>query len=327
MMPKPHRFQWVLPALFALSTAMAWAAPAGAQLGAGEDAPRLMAPGELQALPSDPPDRRIAYGGEASQYGELRLPSGPGPHPVAILVHGGCFKAEYATVRDLAPMGDALKAVGIATWNVEYRRLGEPGGGWPGTYLDVGRAVDHLRTLAGEHELDLRRVALVGHSAGGHLALWAAARSRLPAGSALRFEDPLPVRGALNLAGPVDLTANIEGYEELCRDRVITGLLGGAPTEAPDRYAQASPIRWLPLGLPQVLLIGEHEAFVPRPLMEAYEQAAIRTGDRVQLIVVQGVGHFEIANPRAQTWPQVESVIRSLLDGRLPMETPAAGRR
>jgi len=325
MMLRPRRLLEVPTALLALSTAIACAAPARAQRGEEASAPRLMAPGELQALPSDPPDRRVAYGGEASQYGELRLPPGPGPHPVAILVHGGCFKAEYATLRDLAPMGDALKAAGIATWNVEYRRLGEPGGGWPETYLDVGRAVDHLRALAGEHALDLHRVALVGHSAGGHLALWAAARGRVPAGSAIRFEDPLPVRGVLNLAGPVDLTANIDGYEGLCRDSVITGLLGGTPAGTPERYAQASPIRLLPLGLPQVLLIGEYEAFVPRPLMEAYEQSAIRAGDRVQLIVVPGVGHFEIASPRAQTWPQVESVIRSLLDGRLPTETPAAG--
>lgn len=110
---------------------------------------------------------------------ELRVPSGPGPHPVAVLIHGGCFKAAYATLRDLAPMADALKATGIATWNIEYRWLGEPGGGWPGTYLDVGRAVDHLRALAGQHPLDLGRVVVVGHSAGGHLATWAAARARV----------------------------------------------------------------------------------------------------------------------------------------------------
>jgi acetyl esterase/lipase len=281
---------------------------------------RVMAPGELQAIPSRPPDHRVAYGPEPSQYGELRIPSGSGPHPVVVLVHGGCFKAAYATLRDLAPMGDALKAVGIATWNIEYRRAGEPGGGWPGTYLDVARAIDHLRVIAGLHQLDLDRLVMVGHSAGGHLAMWAAARARVPQGSVIGAVNPLRTRGVINLAGPVDLTANIAGYESLCRDTVITGLLGGTPATVPERYAQASPIKLLPTGTLQVLLWGEHEDFVPRPLAEAYVRAATQSGDQVRLIVIPGVGHFETASPRSTTWPRVESVIRTLLDGRMPVD-------
>ncbi|HEX6322499.1 MAG TPA: alpha/beta hydrolase [Vicinamibacterales bacterium] len=277
-----------------------------------------MAPGELAKLPVDPADLRVQYGSSANQYGELRIPSGQGPHPVVVLIHGGCFKASYATLRDLAAMADALKTAGIATWNVEYRRVGEEGGGWPGTYRDVGAAVDHLRVLARQHPLDPGRTVIVGHSAGGHLAMWAAARSRVPAGSEIHSADPLRVRGVLNLAGPVDLTANIAGYEGLCRDAVVTGLMGGTPSEVPDRYAQASAIRLIPFGVPQVLLMGEHEDFVPRPLAESYARAAAQAGDSVRLIVIPGVGHFEIASPRATTWPRVESVIRSLLDGRLP---------
>lgn len=281
-------------------------------------APAVMAPGELQALPSNPADLREAYGNDSSQYGELRLPSGSGPHPVVVLVHGGCFKAAYATLRDLAPMGDVLKEAGIATWNIEYRRTGQPGGGWPGTYLDVANAVDHLRAIAQQHSLDLNRVVLVGHSAGGHLAMWAAARSRVPQESAIHSSDPLPVRGVLDLAGPLDLTANIAGYQAMCRDTVITGLLGGSPAQVAERYAHASPIRLVPLGIPQVLLMGEHEDFVPRNIAEAYVSAAARAGDQVRLIVIPGVGHFEIASPRASTWPRVMSVIQSLLDGKLP---------
>lgn len=281
-----------------------------------------MSPQDLQALPASAPDRRVAYGDDSSQYGELRVPAGRGPHPVAVLIHGGCFKSTYATLRDLGAMADALKADGVATWNVEYRRVGHAGGGWPGTYLDVGRAVDHLRTLALEHPLDLGRIAVVGHSAGGSLAMWVAARSRLPAGSSLHLASPLPVRGVIDLAGPVDLTANIEGYQTLCRDTVITGLLGGTPAAVPERYAHASAIRLLPLGVPQVLVIGEHEDFVPRPLMEAYATAAARAGDSVRLVVIPRAGHFEIASPRASTWPQIRSAIRSLLEGRLPPRSP-----
>src|SRR5262249_47498167 len=134
------------------------------------NAPKGLA--EFQALPSQPADYKIAYGEDPNQYAELKVPSSDGSHPVVILIHGGCWKAAYATLRDLAPMADALKADGIATWNIEYRRLPQPGSGWPGTYLDVGRAVDHLRAIATEHKLDLRHVVALGHSAGGHLALW-----------------------------------------------------------------------------------------------------------------------------------------------------------
>jgi acetyl esterase/lipase len=238
----------IAPTLVALALASGCAAgrapPASTPPLSARSAPGLM----LNTLPASSPDHRLFYGGEASQFGDLRLPRGSGPYPVAILIHGGCFKAAYASNRDLAAMADALRNDGIATWNIEYRRLGEAGAGWPGTYLDVARAVDHVRVLAAPYMLDLRRVVLVGHSAGGHFAMWAAARSRLPADSQLRTPDPLSIRGAVNLAGPVDMTANIAGYEGLCRDKVITGLLGGSPAEVPQRYAQTSPIHLLPLG-------------------------------------------------------------------------------
>ena len=283
----------------------------------------LMTPRELDDQPSRAPDRRIAYGADTSQYGELRVPTGRGPHPVVVLIHGGCFKAAYATSKYFGAMGDTLKSGGIATWNVEYRRLGQPGGGWPGTYLDVGKALDHLRVLAPEHNLDLNRVVVVGHSAGGHLAMWAAARARVPAGSALRVATPLKVRGVIDLAGPLDMSANIAGYQALCGDTVITAMLGGTPATVPERYAQASPIKLLPLGIPQVIVLGEHEDFVPLPFAQAYTRAAAQAGDSVRLVVIPGVGHFEIASPRTSTWPLVESSIRALLDGRLPPDKSA----
>src|SRR3954470_19817978 len=118
----------------------------------------LITPEALQALPHQPPDLRIAYGTDSSQYGELRVPGGAGPYPLVVLIHGGCFKAAFATAEYFGAMADALKLDGVATWNIEYRRLGESGSGWPGTYLDVGHAVDHVRTFAGDHHRDLDRV-------------------------------------------------------------------------------------------------------------------------------------------------------------------------
>src|SRR6478752_1234869 len=127
------------------------------------------------------PGERIPYGKGTLQFGDLRVPDGPGSHPVAILVHGGCWSAklgqlpEAATSLDLLrPLAAALVQNGIATWNVEYRRLGNDGGGWPGTYEDLANATDFIRELAPKHHLDLQRIVLVGHSSGGHLALWLA---------------------------------------------------------------------------------------------------------------------------------------------------------
>ena len=277
----------------------------------------LMTPRDLQSLPSRPPTARVAYGPDSSQYGELRVPPGPGPHPVAILVHGGCFKAMYANLRELGAMGDTLAAEGIASWNIEYRRLGQPGAGWPNTYLDVGRAVDHLRVLAPAHALDLGRVALVGHSAGGHLAMWAASRERLAPESELYARDPLAIRGVIDLAGPVDMTVNVPGYQAGCGDSVITQLLGGRPEAVPVHYADASASSRLPLGVAQVLVIGEHEGFVPRAVGERYVAAARKAGDPARLLYLPGMGHFELAMPTTPAWGPVAAAIRGLVDGNV----------
>jgi len=126
------------------------------------------------------------------------------------------------------------------------------------------------------------------------------------------------VRGVVDLAGPVDMTANIQGYEALCRDTVITSMLGGTPAMVPERYRQASAISLLPIGIPQVLVVGTHEDFVPLPLVQAYAGAARRAGDSVRIMVPAGAGHFELASPRSSAWPKIQSAIRSLLLGRLP---------
>jgi acetyl esterase/lipase len=270
---------------------------------------------EFQAISYAAPDHRLAYGASASQFGELRVPTGSGPHPVVVLIHGGCWKQPYASLKELGPLGDALKADGIATWNIEYSRLYESGSGWPGTYQDIGRAVDHLRVMAGEYRLDLNRVVIVGHSAGGHLAMWTGGRSRLSKESQLFAANPLPVRGVINLAGTMDMKDNIENMQAGCQDAVVTSMLGGEPQQVPERYAQASAINLLPLGIPQLLIWGEHEDFIPLPLAQKYVNAATQAGDAVSIIVVPGVGHFDLASPFTASWPLLRSSIKELLYG------------
>lgn len=268
---------------------------------------------QFQALPSNPADYRISYGKDENQFGDLRVPSGAGPYPIAILIHGGCWKADFATLRDLAPMADALKADGIATWNIEYRRLFQTGSGWPGTYLDVSKSVDYVRSIAADKKLDLTRVIVIGHSAGGHLATWVAARARLSTASPLYVKDPLPIRGVIDLAGTGDMEAFIQFEQQGCHGAVVEEMLGGKPIDVPEHYAQASAIKMLPLGIPQILIWGKNDDIAPIFLGERYMLAAKQAGDPVRLVSIPDVGHFEIASPLATTWPAVRSEIVALL--------------
>lgn len=270
-----------------------------------------MSPQQFQALPVTHGDTRITYGPDPENFGDLRLPSGRGPFPVAVLIHGGCFRAEFARSDELSQMAEALRKDGVATWNIEYRRLGQPGGGWPGTYLDVGAGIDKLRDLAKSHPLDLSRVVVVGHSAGGHLAHWSAARGKLLAGSPLAAENPVVPRGIVNLAGLPDLREHVAEYEAECMAPVIQQMLGGTPAAVPVNASAAAPTDRLPLGVRQTIVLGDHENFVPRPIAEAYLAKARAAGDEGALVLIPAAGHFEIAAATSRAWPRVG---RAILD-------------
>lgn len=232
----------------------------------------------------------VRYGADALRRGELRLPPGPGPFPVAVVIHGGCWLAKMDSLKGTSALADALTQRGLATWNVEYRRLGNSGGGWPGTFEDVAAAVDHLRMLAANHPLDLSRVIVVGHSAGAHLALWAASRPRLPppwgGPSALR-----PV-GVVAIDGPGELAPLIGMDEQICGQPVVVPLLGGTPQERPDEYRVATPRQQLPLGMAQFFVVAELG-----DLMQAYIADARAAGDRVEVLSAPGAGHFDVITP------------------------------
>jgi len=273
-------------------------------------------PLDLATAPVPSGARRIAYGPDPLQFGELRLPSTKGPHPVAIVVHGGCWLAKLGNMDERAvamdnmrPLAAALTDSGIATWNVEYRRLGNVGGGWPGTFRDVANAADFLRTLAREHQLDLTRVISIGHSAGGHLAMWLAARPKVPKTSEVYTSNPLRLTGVVNLDGPADLKATLPLQQPVCGSPVITDLLGGSPDERPERYRDASPVELLPFGVRQVFFAGRMFAAHVAP----YEMVVKPTGDALQTTVFGDAGHFVFIDPKSDVWPQVLRSVRSLL--------------
>lgn len=283
---------------------------------AAPTADAVMTAQQLLALPHRAPDYKIAYGDDSSEYGELRVPATAGPHPLVILIHGGCWR-EFSSAPSIAPIADALKDDDIATWSIEYRRLHQPGGGYPGTYLDVAHAIDFVRTLAPKYHLDLDRVIVAGHSAGGHLAAWAAARSRIQAGTPLYVANPLPLRGLVNLSGTPDMAASLPGLPSpnACGEDVVTEMLGGSPDAVPDRYAQVSAIAMLPLGIPQALFWGARDDQIPLNVAERYTRAARELGDPVRLVVDSSAGHFEPASPTSKLWPAVHTAMRELLDG------------
>ena len=211
-------------------------------------------------------------------------------------------------------MSDALRNAGVATWNIEYRRADSEGGGWPGTFSDIGAAIDHLREIAPRYQLDLNRVVAVGHSAGGHLALWAAARPRLESNSMLFTKHPLRLRGAVNLAGPSDLhTFPIDHMQKVCGSVPTLKLFGGSVEEFAARYRDGSPAALLPIGVPQILITGSLDHLVPPKFGQSYEAMARRSGDRVEMIVIEGAGHFEVIAPTTPAWPIVQERVLSLV--------------
>lgn len=263
----------------------------------------------LDAAPPKAP-HRIAYGVDPQQFGDLWLPHEPGPHPLLVFIHGGYWRARY----DLGHAGflcQAFAQAGIAVWNVEYRRLGNPGGGYPGTFQDVARAIALGSELADRFALNIQRgVAVAGHSAGGHLALWAAGAHRLPLDHPLRAPDPLPLCAAISLGGITDLR---RAWEMALSDQVVTELLGGGPDQVPERYAAASPIERLSLGVPQIIMHGTEEEVVPTEFAERYAEAARAAGDDISLLWLPGMGHFDPIDPRSPAWPIVHGAVAQAL--------------
>jgi acetyl esterase/lipase len=251
-----------------------------------------------------PAGERIAYGEAPQQFGELRLPSSDRtkPYPVVVVIHGGCWRSEY-DLGHIRPVADALTADGFATWTIEYRRLGDAGGGWPGTLEDVGRAVDALRDLAESKPLDLGRLTTLGHSAGGHLALWAAARRNLPAGGPLAASNPLPVHRVVGLAAISDLARYAEG----------SGNCNAAARELtaadPERLRASSPIELLPLRLPVHLVHGVGDSIVFLEQSERFAAAARAKGDTVEVHAVPGAGHFDVIAPWSGAWAKVREAL------------------
>ncbi len=272
-----------------------------------DDAPEVGAP--AQTVPVDGGSgearrQRLAYGDHDEAFGDLWLPAGAeGLVPTVVLVHGGFWRQDFGL--DLMDgLAESLVAAGYGAWNVEYRRVGGRGG-WPETFLDVAAAVDHLADpFPGADAVavpDPDRIAVVGHSAGGHLAGWVAARHRLPADAPGAAPTIRPVV-CLPQAGVLDL---VRCAREGVGGSACPDLLGGGPDELPERYATASPAELVPTGVPTVCVHGSADRIVPLSQSEAFVAAATAAGDEAEVVVVDGADHFAVIDPGHPAWQVV----------------------
>ena len=261
---------------------------------------------QVAALPAPPADARLSYGPDSLQTGELRLPKGKGPFPVVVLIHGGCWLSQY-DAHYVAAMATALAADGFAVWTPEFRRVGNPGGGYPGTFLDVARAVDFVRDIARTHAIDTSRVVLAGHSAGGQLVLLTAARKTLKASHPLATAAPLPITGVVSIDGITDLA----GYAGTTGcNAAVPQLMDGMPPQQLERYALMSPSELVPLRVRSRIVQGALDVTVPMSQAKSFVAKATAAGDDAQLVLLEHSAHFDPVAPISADWPAVLNAIR-----------------
>jgi acetyl esterase/lipase len=251
---------------------------------------------DILSLPPPPADFRLAYGSDPNQFGDLRLPKTKGPFSVVMNLHGGFWRAKY----DLAHAGHlcaAITQLGFATWNVEYRRVGNEGGGWPGTLEDVVSAYRFVPQMAKHHPLDASRVLVMGHSAGGQLALCMAAH------------EP-SVERVISLAGVLDLDRACQMH--LSNDAVVE-FLGGTPSTVAEHYQEADPMK---LAIPkarQAVVCGTVDGVVPPDFSSKYAEVKKKRGEEVALTEIARADHFDLIDPRSAAWKQVAQSVQTLL--------------
>lgn len=263
---------------------------------------------DVMVQAATPADVVLAYGAHPEQFAELRLPGGIGPHPVVVLIHGGCWMADY-DIAHIRPLADAISALGYATWSLEYRRPDGQGDPWPSTFTDAALGLDELRMVAEENDLELDQLTVLGHSAGGQLALWLAARPGFGPDHPLHMPEPLPVARVLALAPITDLGAFAE-VEQGC-NAGARRVVGGAPQQWPDRFRAVSPIDNLPLQTRVELIHASADRIVPMAQSQGFAARFEQAGGRVYLHAVpEPAGHFDLILSYGAGWRVLEDLLR-----------------
>jgi acetyl esterase/lipase len=276
-------------------------------------APKLLTWPDLVKRPKPSPDATIAYGPDQMQKVDVWRPKGKGPFPVVVMVHGGCWTTSIADRGLMNWVADDLRKDGIAVWNIDYRGVDRAGGGYPGTFEDAAKATDALSANAATFNFDTRRIVAIGHSAGGHLALWLAARAKLPAASPLHSSAPLRIDHVISLGGLPDLEATAATPANGCGTEVVAKLVGMPSAARADVYADTSVPRLLPLGIAQDLVNGREDRIIPFPFATDYVAKAKAAGDTALLHTVPATGHVELVAPETPAWAEAKRLIAAAL--------------
>lgn len=293
--------------------ALLLAAPAAAQTPTQPALPTLLGPRNALAVPAARPDETFSYGDAETQKVELFLPKTKADapdalRPVIVTIHGGCWRKDLPGREQMRAAAGAFVEKGWAVWNIGYRRVDEAGGGYPGTYQDIAHAIDLLKEHAAANKLDLGRVVFFGHSAGGHLALWAASRGRI-AGGPLKMDDPVKPRGVVSVGGIGDLKTFAQEINLQCGDDTVAKLTGEASDERKDVFADTSPAALLPTGVPVVMLHGVFDSVAIPFIGLVHATAARKAGDRAEVQIAPQSGHFEVIVPGTPAFAQALAAV------------------
>ncbi|MEG8046853.1 alpha/beta hydrolase [Sphingomonas aerolata] len=275
--------------------------------------PKLLTWPDLVKRPKPSPDVTIAYGPDQMQKVDVWRPKGKGPFPVVVMVHGGCWTTSIADRTLMNWVADDLRKDGIAVWNIDYRGVVRAGGGYPGTFEDAAKATDALSANAATFNFDMRRIVAIGHSAGGHLALWLAARAKIPAASPLHSSAPLRIDHVISLGGLPDLEATAATPANGCGTEVVAKLVGTPSAARADVYADTSVPRLLPLGIAQDLVNGREDRIIPFPFATDYVARAKAAGDTAVLHTIPATGHVELVAPETPAWAEAKRLIAAAL--------------
>jgi acetyl esterase/lipase len=246
-------------------------------------------------------DAMIPYGTENNQQISVWLPEEQGPHKTVLMVHGGCWTTEIADLTLMDWIADDLRQDGYAVWNIDYRGV-DVGGGYPNTFLDAAAAADALREHAAEYHLDLGNIVAIGHSAGGHLALWLASRHKLLRDSPLFRDEPLPIAHVVSLGGLPDLELTAATPENGCGTEVIDQLTGG-------HFSDTSIPHLLPIGVPQDHITGQQDRIIPLNLTRDFVAKARAAGDHSAIAEPGRTGHVELIAPESAAWTLAKEAI------------------
>jgi acetyl esterase/lipase len=280
------------------------------------DPPALMTWPDLMNRPLPKATKRIAYGPGPQQFADLWLPQGAGPFPVVLMIHGGCWQSDVASLEIMNYAAEALRQDGIAVWNIEYRGVDRPGGAYPGLFQDIAAAADALPQQAVLYHLKIDRVVAVGHSAGGHLAPWLAARANIPASSVLHAAAPLPIAAVVSLGGLPDLAGDRVTEEASCGSGPIDPLVGPPTAAHPDVYADTSPVALAPITAPEVMINGVEDRIAPPSLAVSYAAKMKAKASPIRRVVIEDTGHVELIAPGTKAWTQEVAIIEDALKGR-----------